>query len=370
MAAVAAPWYVEPSVSAETVYQSNPQFYYDEPRHGTGELLILQLPVDWNDEHSKFLAQPTINAGETQGASGLGQHNKSVAMSWVSKWDVASLRANANVARLDLFGANVTDLGLVRPTGYSNNQSYDLGATLSPSEREQVDLDGAASSTFFHQSGRKTFIDYRYSKLTGQYTWTASPRTQLLVTASASDFAPSGGGVASNERSLQLGASHQLSESVLLTGTFGRSQVTEAGRPGTTSGNVYAGTLTWTHPTTNVTLTARQSRQPGSIGDLALENDLAATWAWSVSDRLRYTLGGSVTKLTDRFVGFDLTQRNYYTAEWAAYYLVTPQWRLEFHLTDTRVELPAALLQQHALSATSVGGLLSLTRAFGRTKLI
>ena len=377
--AAAAPWNVEPSLSFFATYQSNPQFYTDKTKYGSGELLTLAAPLDWNDGNSKVLLKPTLNAGLVQGATGLGQHNKTLDGSWISGFDRGSWRLNGSYAHLDIVGPSTADPSQFNTTGVTVSGSGDLGLTLHATERDSVDVDVTQSRNTYQVStaAPSNYVDYRYSSVNVQYARTVNERTQLLTTLTGGEYVPTTSNAVSNDRSLQLGASRQLSETISVQGTFGGSQVSRSTSVERTSGRVYTFIGTWTHPTTSVTLSAKQFRQPGAFGDLSLVTDLRANWAFTPTERLTLSLSAISTRLADTalvntyggLADVTLSERNYVTGEANLSYRLTPQWRLDLQLSDGRVEFPQSLFVSRAASATSYGGFVSFTRVYGRTRL-
>jgi hypothetical protein len=369
LAVAAAPWYVEPTVTVLATYQSNPQFYVGREHSGSGELATLDLPFEWSDERASATIHPTANAGTTRGATGLGEHNRSVNGQWNWGYDHGSLRANGELARLDLFGSTNVDLGLVRPVGYAVNESYGAGTTYSPDERVRLDLDATRQISAYHVSKPSNYVDYMYSQLAGQWSYSTSERTQAIVTANYGDFAPDTGGLGSRDHSLQVGGSHQFSDSLKLTGTFGKSRVKLARDGSFKNGTVYSGTLAWSHPVLSMQLTARQSQQPGAIGNLRLTTEVSGSATVQHSERLSVSLNAQYSKVNDSYVGFALYTRNYLNADLSARYFFTPQWHLDLHLNRAQAKTPATIYTPTSLSASSIGGSVGVARAFGRTRL-
>jgi len=199
----------------------------------------------------------------------------------------------------------------------------------------------------------------------------------LLTRIGGGEYLPTNGINVSNDRSLQLGASRQLSESILVQGTFGRSQLSRSSALDRTSGSVYSFTGTWTHPTTNISLTAKQYRQPGAFGDLTLVTDLRANWAYNPSERVTLSLTALSTRLADTVPAnvsgapgeVTLSERHYVTGEANLTYRLTEQWRFDVQLSDGHVAFPKSLFIPKAVSASSFGGYVSFTRVYGRTRL-
>ena len=368
--ATAAPWYMEPSVNLFTTYETNPQFYTDRARSGSGEIVTVDVPLEWSDGASNATVRPTANAGTTHGATGLGQHNRSLDGQGVYALDSGSLRANGRVARSDLSGAQSGDLGTFRPIGYMSNETYGAGATWTPHERSTLDVDATRSVVAYHVPTPSPYVDYRYTVLSGQYGYQTSERTQALATLSYADYEPDGRPLGTRDHSVQLGGVHQFTDSVKLSATVGRSRVklTQSGE--FRSGTVYNASLTWTRPTTTVLVTARQSQQPGSIGDLALTTDLVAAASWSYTERLSFRVQGNYTRYDDSFASvYELSRRKYRSLGVEAHYLLEPQWRLDARLGWARSIVEASTSQRVAVAGESTGASLGIVRLFGRTRL-
>lgn len=369
LAVAAAPWYLEPTVSLYTTYQSNPQFYVNEPHSGSGEIATFDLPFEWSDGRANANLHPSVNAGTTQGATGLGQHNRSLDGQWNWGYDHGSLRASGNVAHLDLFGTPNADLGLVRPVGYTASESYGAGTTYTPDERSTIDLDAQRQISDFKVSGPSAYVNYMYSQLVGQYSYATTERTQAILSASYGDYSPDQGDLGSRDHSLQVGGAHLFTDNIKLSATIGRSRVKFTRDGSFHSGNVYNATLTWNRPTTNFQLVAKQSQQPGAIGDLTLTTNFIANFTWQRSERLSYALAANYSKLSDTFVGLALSSRNYLSLDASLHYFFTPQWRLDARVNKARTELPDTIYQHGNASATSNGGSIGISRVFGRTRL-
>ena len=366
---VAAPWYVEPTVTLFATYQSNPQFYVGNERSGSGELATLDLPFQWSDERSSLTIHPTANAGTTRGATGLGEHNRSVSGRWNWAYDHGSVRANGDLVRQDLFGSKAIDLGIVRPVGYEVSRDYGAGTTYSPNEVTSFDLDTSRQIAAYHVEKPSNYVDYTYSQITGQFTYTTSERTQAIVTANYGDFAPETGGLGSRDHSLQVGGSHQFTDSLKLTATLGRSRVKLARDGSFKSGTVYSGTLLWTRPKLSMQLMARQSQQPGAIGNLTLTTEVSATGTLQQTERLSYSLTGIYSKVNDSYSTVTLYTRNYLNADFSARYLITPLWHIDLHLNVARAKTPASIYTPTSVSGSSRGGSIGVAREFGRTRL-
>ena len=377
--AAAAPWNIEPSLSMLGTYQSNPQYYTTLSRSGSGELITLAVPLDWDDGQSRLLLKPTLNAGLVQGATGLGQHNKIVDGAWTSGFPRGSWRLNGSYSHTDIVGPSTADPSQFNTTGVTVGEVGGAGATLHVTERDTLDVDLSQQRNNYEVSTQapSNYVDYRYSSVNLQYTRMLDERTQLLTTLAGGEYRPTSASSVSNDRSFQLGASRQLTESILLQGTLGRSELSRSGATGRTSGSVYTFSGTWTHPTTNITVSAKQYRQPGAFGDLTLVTDLRANWAYTPTERLTLSLAAVSTKLADTAL-FDiggtlgdvtLSQRNYVTGEATLSYRLTPQWRFDAQLTDGHVNFPQSLFIPKATSASSFGGYVSFTRVYGRTRL-
>ena len=265
-AAPAAPWYVEPDLTASAVYQTNPQLYVDEARSGSGAIATLDLPFTWSDGASSLVLHPVANAGFARGATGLGEHNRSISGSGNHAGDSGSVRGNFELDHTDLFGPKANDLGVVRPVGYAQSDYYSGGATWLASELTSVDLDAARSAVSYHTEGPSPYVDYIYNTYIGKLTHVATEKLQALVTLSYSDFSPLKGVFGTRERSLQVGGAYRFNDYVKATVTFGRSNPVRKVDRLSTQGLVYSAQLTDTHPRTTLTLSASQSRQPGALG--------------------------------------------------------------------------------------------------------
>ncbi len=366
----AAPLMWEPSLSFMTTYQNNPQYSVAATHYGSAEVMTLSAPVDWNNERSVFLFKPTLNAGESQGATGSGAHNKSLESSWVSAMDRVTWRLSGNYFRSDLFSNVPTDLGLVRPSGYSIAQYLDGGATLHLSELSDLQLDVSQSHSTFHNSGSiSSFVNYHYTSANAQYSRAISERTKLLAVFSGGEYKPDVGPNVSNDRSGQLGATRVFSESLTATATYGRTRLSRYRQAGSTTSSVYSVDMTLTHPRLSLQLSAKQFTQPGALGDLTLQRDLRALVTYNATARWNLILSGYSTNLNDSYVGFELSRRNYVNLETVSQYLITPQWRLDIHLTDSMVKILPSVFNPATTSAGSRGGMLSITRTFGRTQI-
>ncbi len=364
--AAAAPWTIEPSVALSSTYQSNPQFYGDESRAGSGELVTVTLPLIWQDERSMFALRPSSNAGSSQGAAGLGIDNRTADLSWTRAFDRGSWRVSGGWARLDLFGAEAADLGVVRPVGYSTTGYGGLGLTFLPTERGQADIDLSDRRLVYHEPGT-TLISYRYSVAALQYAYAVTERTQLVGTTTQGRFQPDSGRGDSRDQSFQLGASRRFTESLVGQVTIGRSTATVAGGGQSDPGGVYAASLKWARPTWSLGLSANRSRQPGAYGDLALVTNYAASWNRQQTERLSFTVDAGRIDSEDRYAGIILDQHGYRFADLAASYMLTSSWRLDVRGTVARAESPTTALRAVAISAGSSGGSIGLARVFGRT---
>jgi hypothetical protein len=367
--AVAAPWTVEPAIAVVSTFQSNPQFYTDERHSGAGELLTFSAPFEWQDGRSEVQLRPTVNAGESSGAAGVGVHNRSVDLVSTLGFGRGAWRLNASAARLDLFGTEAANIGAIRPVGYSVSESGGAGLTLQASEREQWDVDLNQSRLGYHSSNAG-LIDYRYELLQAQYTRRLDERTQLLLSGSAGRFEPTGRQATSEDRSLQLGGSRHLTESVAVSAMLGRSRVSRLGSAVSDSGDVFAATLSWTHPTVSVVIAAKRSRQPGAYGDLALQTNYSASWNLALSERASVSVFAGLIRTDDTLASFELDRRDYRHAELAASYYLAPQWRLDVRATYAQAVNSATVLRPLATAAVSSGGAVSFNRVFGRTRLL
>lgn len=369
LAATAAPWYVEPTVTLYTTYQSNPQYYVTNPRSGTGELATLDLPFEWSDQRSTLALHPTANAGLAQGATGIGQHNRSLDSSGTWGYDQGKVRASATLSHLDLSGTTNFDLGIVRPIGYENVETTAVGTTWTPTELTTIDLDGVRSRNSFHIDTPTNFVDYTYSQLNGQWAYSTSERTQAIVSARYADYQPATGTLGSIDHSLQVGGSHAFTEALRLTATVGRSRVKLISSGDFIYGDVYLATLAYNRPTTTLIASARQSRQPGAVGDLAQTTEFSVNYTVQRTERLSHTLSGAYSRLEDTFSVFALQRRNYYSVDFETHYMLTSQWRFDAHVNKGRSQLPGDIAHPVALSATSAGGSIGISRVFGRTRL-
>ena len=368
--AMAAPWYMEPSVTLYSAYETNPQFYVDRNRSGSGEIVTADVPLEWSDGASNAVLRPTANAGSTRGATGLGQHNRALDGQGVYALDTGSLRANGRLARSDLSGAQNGDLGTFRPIGYMRNETFGAGGTWAPLERSTFDLDANRSIVNYHVATPSSYVDYRYSVLSGQYGYQTSERTQALLSLSYADYEPEGRPLGTRDHSLQLGGTHRFTDSLKLTATLGRSRVklTQSGE--FRSGTVYNASLSWDRPRTTLLLTARQSQQPGSIGDLALTTEVVMAGSWAYTERLSFRLQANFTRYDDSFASvYELSRRTYKAAAVEAHYQLAPQWRLDARLGWARSAVGTSNTQRVAVAGESTGGSIGIVRLVGRTRL-
>lgn len=368
--ATAAPWYVEPSINLYAAYESNPQFYVDHNRSGSGEIVTVDAPLEWSDGASSAAVRPTANAGSTRGASGLGQHNRSLDGQGTYALETGSLRVSGRIARSDLTGAQNGDLGTVRPIGYVGTENYGAGGTWLATERASLDLDLNRSIVAYHAQPASFYVDYSYSQVTGQYGYQATERTQALTTVSYADYEPVGRPLGTRDHSVQFGGTHKFTDGLKLTATFGRSRVKLTQSGDFRSGTVYNASLTWDRPTTNFLLTARQSQQPGSIGDLALTTEVVMAASIARSDRLSYRLTANYARYDDSFASvYELSRRAYRAVAAEAHYQLAPQWRLDARVNWARSAVEASTSQRAAVSGESTGVSLGIVRKFGRTRL-
>lgn len=364
----AAPWTLEPSVALSTTYQSNPQFYVSEPHSGSGELVTIALPLSWQDGRTLFQLRPTANAGDSSGAAGLGVDNRTVDLAWSRGFDRGNWRLNGGYARLDLFGAEAANLGVVRPVGYSTDAVADLGTTYFATARGQLDLDVSQRRLDYHEPG-SSLIDYRYSIAAGNYAYALTERTQLLATASAGLFEPDAPRGASHDLSVQVGASRKFTENLSAQATVGHSTMTPVGGGPSDTGDIYAASVKWTRLRWSLSLGASRSRQPGAYGDLALVTDYSAGWSRGFSERLTLTIAAGLTDSEDRYAGVVLDRRSYRHGEFLLTYFLTPAWRLDLRATAAQASNPATALRPTATEASSAGGSIGLVRVFGPTRL-
>lgn len=358
-------------MSFVATYQSNPQFYVSRPQSGSGELVTFSSPVDWDDEATRVLLRPILNAGARSGATGLGQHNRSLDLNLLHKFDTGVWRATGSYSRQDIFTAIGADLGVLRPDGYVAGTSGDVGVTYHPVERATLDIDLTDLRSVYHVEGLRPtyYVDYGYTNGVAQYSWAASERVQWLATVTSGEYKPVQAGTLSTDHSAQVGASMQLTAALSISGTYGRSTVSRANDRGRSSGDVFTGSVTWTAPTDSLALSVKRYRQPGSFGDISLQTDYRGLWTRAVTERLTMMVALNRTTLSDTYVGFELSDRTSTWVEGIATYSFTPTWRGEVHVSYQRSQTGAAILTGPATQASSSGGTLILTRNFGRTRL-
>lgn len=366
--AVAAPWNLEPTVSLQSNYESNPQYYQDKARAGWGELVNLTAPFSWDDGRTRVSFIPSANSGASRGAVGIGAYNRWLTTNWTRASERSSWRASASWSRLDMFGVDRADLGTVRPTGTWDTVAATAGMTIRPGERSRVDVDLSSSKVNYDVTA-SSYVDYRYSSASAQYSWSVSEAWQLEVVAETGNFQPGAGLPQTHDRSLQVGFSHELSETLVASLTIGRSRSTQAGSRQELAGAVYSGSVAWTRQRFSVTGLVKRSIQPGSYGDLSNQTDYSLRISAPLTERLTLSCDAGHTRYEDKLLQFSLSDRQYRRFAAAASYMLTEHWRLDARAGYERVSYGAPAFRVATTGASSVGVSLGLTRAFGPTRL-
>ena len=366
-AAAAAPWVWEPSVTLLGAYQSNPQYYTDAARAGSGALLTASLPVSWDDGHSRFSFSPSLNAGVSTGAEALGTHDRSVAFKWTNAEPRSSWRASADAARQDLFGVVNGDLGVLRPTGSWTVSDEAAGTTYRASERTTLDAD-ASRSRVHYSVAAGPYVDYDYQVLTGQLGFKVTERAQVRAILKSSRYSPDAALPSNSDREYQLGASYNLTETLSLSAVAGRSTTRQTGRSQDSVGTVFQVLMTQSLATGSATLALSQGVQPGSFGDLTHTTDYSISGSHALSERFRLGAAAGISRYRDTFQIYSLSDRAYRHAELNLSYALTPTWRLEARANLQRAEYGASVFAPTALAATTRGVSVQLTKSFaGRT---
>lgn len=359
---------IQPSLELAASRQSNPQLSFAPTPTGSGALVRLGLPLDWQgDVYSGYL-KPVLTAGFQQGNVVAGIHDQRLDFNVTRAQERSNVKLTASVTRSQLYGQTAADVATFSSYGTVQSRRADFSATYAFTERLTGAVGAGWRQTKYNPS-TVAALDFTYPSARGQLAFAVTPKLKVQLGIGAGKLSVPGLNVRSEERSATATFVWTPVEGMEVQLGGGPTKTTQ--QPGSVSrtNTNYNASVNWNRPTFDISLFGRRGVVPSSGGVLTSQSDYGFSGAYRTTERLSFTGTLARSKFSQEIVGIDLGGRAYTRLDLSATYQLTEQWGLSGGFGRGRLEQTFNFLDREPGKATSSIYSLRLVRSFGRQSL-
>lgn len=381
------PWSTQPLVGVVGQYASNAPLAAGTAQAETNAAMVLNVPVNYDEDDFHFAATPNIRYGNASGYSSITSNFFHLDSTAQLVNDLGSISATAAAYRDSslLYAGELTNgVGVRRDTGALG---VDWRRLLS--ERFQVELDANTSRTLYAHTVASdvseqetqegifnTLVDYRYTTLSPALDWVESELNTVRLIGGFGRYQSIDEVSDSNSVDLQLGFNRQITEIWTLKTSAGYSKAENRYNfffgpylleriDSTQTGTVYSASLHRQSDVLDLGFGASRALAPTGFAYLARQQSVNLVANYNRSER--WTYNATLSWQTNSYPRNDggSTEQKYYYAGLSAGWHMTEQWVITLQTTR--------LIQQYGASApvtgASTGVSLQISRQFYRKDL-
>jgi hypothetical protein len=381
----AEPLSIQPTVGVATDYSSNPYLLPAGGHSVSDAALLISAPASYDADALHLSLSPSIRYSTSGSYASLESNYFRLSGGAQYTTDVDTVSLTSSIGRDSSLYQSGLKSGGVGVRSDSDSAAGDWQRVLT--SRAVFDLNIGWNRVLYDQTGdEEGLVDYRYLSEGSSASYAYNELTTLQLTAGAGQYTALNGNTRSQNYSLSLGMTRQLTEDWTLVASAGYAKSNNSVNlyegpflvDGVVYGPYFVGTakssqqgpvynLNLTHQgeTVTVALTGSRAYRPSGFEYLsrtdAFELDVTRTLSerWSLGTALNYT------NVATPYVNGSLASLRYFNPQFSANYHWTPTWTLSLRTNWTKLQNQEPP-PQHAAS-TSVS--LEISRKFLRIDL-
>ena len=248
---------IQPSLELAASRQSNPQLSFAPTPTGSGALVRLGLPLDWQgDVYSGYL-KPVLTAGFQQGNVVAGIHDQRLDFNVTRAQERSNVKLTASVTRSQLYGQTAADVATFSSYGTVQSRRADFSATYAFTERLTGAVGAGWRQTKYNPS-TVAALDFTYPSARGQLAFAVTPKLKVQLGIGAGKLSVPGLNVRSEERSATATFVWTPVEGMEVQLGGGPTKTTQ--QPGSVSrtNTNYNASVNWNRPTFDISLFGRR----------------------------------------------------------------------------------------------------------------
>jgi hypothetical protein len=318
---------IQPSLEMVASRQSNPQMSFIPTPTGSGALIRVGLPLDWQgDVYSGYL-KPVLTAGFQQGNVVAGIHDQRVDFNVTRAVERSNVQLSASVTRSQLYGQTAADVATFSSFGNVQAARADMSATYAFTERLTGAL-GAGWRQTKYTPATVSALDFTYPSARGQLAFAVTPKIKVQLGIAVGRLSVPGINIKSEEKSATATVVLTPVEGMQIQLGGGPTKTTQQPNSVVQSNTNYTASVNWNRPKFDVSLFGRRGVVPSNGGVLTSQSDYGVSGAYRNTERLSFNGTLARSKFDQEIVGIDLGGRAYTRVDLGATYQLTEQWGL------------------------------------------
>lgn len=282
--ASAAQWTLVPQVSLAADTDSNRRLR-PEPHESQAALVSGSLALARLTEIGSFALVPRVSIARYSGEDALDSDDWGVLTSFRRSGERFNVDAQAGISDDSTLVTEPGETGFVEGNTRRRASSVNASFTQYVSTRHLFQYQLGAVDIDYQQTRGTGLVGYRYPSVAVTYAYSATPRLETTLSASAARLEAPDIRMRSDTRGVQIGFRYRISERFRLDGRVGRSETESRGR--SDAQQSYHAGLSWEGELSRLELSGSRDVEPSGRGVLVNADDLRVTWSRELGERLR-----------------------------------------------------------------------------------